>query len=416
MSSHITISKWFGADRSLTARKLAKMFRMNPEEGTGIMVQLDEGEPWKFQYKISDDQLGDATAYLRSMGFQVNSEPVIQELAAPEPAAGKDGVTSSSGALNLEFNGKGGSLFGIMLGNLLLRVITLGIYHFWAVSKVRRYMWSNTSFANDRLTYHGTGGELIRGFIRFMGVVIVIAGLLVLGQMYGGPYLNLPEVDPLVTQNILTYTVSFLFTLGLPALMVGATRYRWSRTSWRGIRFSFRGTRGEAMKIYYKGFFLTVLTLGLYWPFFRMETTRFWRENSKFGDRHFKFSGEGKDIFWRYVLAIPLSVLTLGLYMVWYQAYLKRYYWSHTQLARGTFKFSASGLDLFVLQIVNLLVLVITLGLAYPWVMVRNQNFLAKHLTLEGSVQLDRVVQQAKTSGSFGEAALDVYDLPMDIG
>jgi uncharacterized membrane protein YjgN (DUF898 family) len=416
MSSHITLNKWFGADRSLTARKLAKMFRMNPEEGTGIMVQLAEGDPWKFQYKISDDQLGDATAYLRSMGFQVDSEPVVQELASPESADGDDKETSTSGTLNLGFNGKGGSLFGIMLGNLLLRVITLGIYHFWAVSKVRRYMWSNTSFANDRLAYHGTGGELLKGFMRFMGIVILIAGSLVLVQMYGGPYLNLPEIEPLIMQNALTYTLSFLFTLALPALMVGAMRYRWSRTSWRGIRFSFRGTRGQAMKIYYKGFFLAVLTLGLYWPFFKMETTRFWRENSYFGDRQVKFTGKGKDIFWRYILAIPLSVLTLGIYLVWYQAYLKRYMWSHTQLARGTFKFSASGLDLFGLQIVNLLTLVITLGLAYPWVMVRNQNFLTKHLSLEGNVQLDRVVQQAKQSGTFGEAALDVYDLPMDIG
>jgi uncharacterized membrane protein YjgN (DUF898 family) len=249
-----------------------------------------------------------------------------------------------------------------------------------------------------------------------MGIVILIAGSLVLVQMYGGSYLNLPEMGPLITQNVLTYTVSFLFTLALPALMVGAMRYRWSRTSWRGIRFSFRGTRGQAMKIYYKGFSLTVLTLGLYWPFFKMETTRFWRENSYFGNRQVKFSGQGKDIFWRYILAVLLSVLTLGIYLVWYQAYLKRYMWSHTQLARGTFKFSASGLDLFGLQIVNLLVLVITLGLAYPWVMVRNQNFLAKHLTLEGNIQLDRIVQQAKQSGSFGEAALDVYDLPMDIG
>ena len=57
--------------------------------------------------------------------------------------------------------------------------------------------------------------------------------------------------------------------------MVGARRYRLSRTSWRGIRFSFRGHVWALIKIFILGSFLTGLTLGLYYPFFLVSRQAF---------------------------------------------------------------------------------------------------------------------------------------------
>jgi len=414
MSSHIILNKWFGADRSEAAKKVAKVFRMRPEEGTGIMLQLSEGKSWQFDYKVSDRQTGEASAYLRNLGFQVDLKPVIENIARPDEDL--DIEDEGEKQLDLGFHGGAGSLFGIMLGNLLLNIITLGFYHFWGMTRVRRFMWSNTSFDHDRFSYHGTGGELFRGFIRFMGVVILLSAALTLGAIYGGQALGLPEMGAVVGENLAASVVSLLFFLALPALMVGAMRYRLSRTAWRGIRFSFRGNRGEALKIYYKGFFLMILTLGLYWPFFKVETEQFWRENSYFGDRQVKFSGKGRDLFGSYLLALLLLIPTLGMNLYWFQASVKRYLWSHTGFARGTFLFTATGWQFFALKTTNLLILVFTLGLGYPWVVVRNQQFLTRHLRLEGASGLDRVVQQAKKSGSFGEAALDAFDVPVGIG
>lgn len=414
MSSHIILNKWFGADRSEAAKKVAKVFRMRPEEGTGIMLQLSEGKPWQFDYKVSDRQTGEATDYLRKLGFQVDFKPVIESIARPEEDL--DIEEDEAKNLDLGFHGGAGSLFGIMLGNLLLNVVTLGFYHFWGLTRVRRFMWSNTSFARDRFSYHGTGGELFRGFIKLMGVVLLIAGSLTLVRIYGGEALGLPDLGAVAGENLIAYIVSIMFSLAMPALMVGAMRYRLSRTAWRGIRFSFRGKRGEALKIYYKGFFLMILTLGLYWPFFKVATERFWRENSYFGDRQIKFTGQGRDLFGSYLLAVVLTVLTLGFYLYWFQAHVKRYLWSHTGFARGTFRFSATGGQFFVLKFTNLLILVFTLGMGYPWVVVRNQNFLARHLNLEGALGLDRVVQQARKADSFGEAAIDAFDIPVAIG
>ena len=48
----------------------------------------------------------------------------------------------------------------------------------------------------------------------------------------------------------------------VPLALVGARRYRLSRMSWRGIRFSFRGPASDFVKLFVLGTFLTSLTFG----------------------------------------------------------------------------------------------------------------------------------------------------------
>ena len=95
---------------------------------------------------------------------------------------------------------------------------------------------------------------------------------------------------------------------------------------------------------------------------------------------------------------------------------MQRYRWSHTRFGNAHFRFTATGGELFVLNLVNVLLLVFTVGLSYPWVVVRNQKFFTAHLTLEGDVDMDSVVQEMKESGAVGEEALDAFDIPVDVG
>ena len=48
-------------------------------------------------------------------------------------------------------------LFGIAFRNLVLTIVTLSIYRFWAKTRIRRYLWSQVTVASDRLEYTGTG-------------------------------------------------------------------------------------------------------------------------------------------------------------------------------------------------------------------------------------------------------------------
>jgi len=412
MSHQITLNSWFGSDPDQATKKLARVFRLSLEEGETVVDQLREGQAWKFARKISDHQAGSAAAYLQSLGFQVDLQPLdstdddamdsrdSQDAPAPPPESSDLDL-----GLPFAFRGKGKELFGIIFVNLVKTILTLGVYSFWGKTKVRQYLWSNTVFAGDSFSYHGTGKELFLGFLKFFGMMIPFLALLVALQIFGG------ELGQMVAG-----LAPLLYLPLIPVLMVGAWRYRLSRTALRGIRFSFRGERKKALMIYMKGMFLTVITLGLYAPFFGMQTEAFWRGNSWFGNLQGEFTGEAKEVFGKYVLAIFLMIITLGIYEIWFQAYMARYNWSHTRFGKAHFRFTATGGEFFVLILVNLLLLGFTLGLGYPWVVVRNQKFFIEHLTLDGDFNMNSVVQEMKESGAMGEEGLDVFDIPIDIG
>jgi uncharacterized membrane protein YjgN (DUF898 family) len=147
-----------------------------------------------------------------------------------------------------------------------------------------------------------------------------------------------------------------------------------------------------------------------------MQAETFWRGNSLFGNLQGEFTGDAKEVFGKYVLAIFLTILTLGVYWIWFQAHMTRYYWAHTRFGNASFRFTATGGELFVLNLVNILLLIVTVGLAYPWVVVRNQKFFTEHLTLDGDLDMDSIIQDMKESGAIGEEALDAFDIPVDVG
>ena len=76
--------------------------------------------------------------------------------------------------LRLGFHGNGSSLFGIFVINVLLTLLTLGIYYFWGKAKIRRYMHSQTELHNQPVSNHTTGGELCIGWIKAIIIIVTI--------------------------------------------------------------------------------------------------------------------------------------------------------------------------------------------------------------------------------------------------
>ena len=416
MSYQITLNTWSGADKTEAAEKLAKVFRFGNEQAMTVVDRLCQGLPWRFDKRVPDHQVDVASSYLRDLGFAVDIQPVEGEIeplsdpvsvATAEAAAEEEAdVSVKEDSYRFKFQGDGRSLLNISFVNLIKTVFTLGVYRFWAKTNVRQYIWSQTLFAGDRFSYHGTGKELMRGAMRLGAVLILLVSVdayivFNVGPEEGGQFLDL---------------ISLIIVVMIPALLVGAWKYRLSRTAWRNIRFSFRGKRIAAGLLSGMGGVLSVLTLGLYWPYFKMKSERFWRENSWFGDVQFRFSGAGKDFFKKFILAVILTPLTLGFYLFWFTANLKNYLWSHTHVGGATFHFPITGKDYMNLKVTNFFILLITLGVGYPWVVVRNQKFVTENLTLAGNIELHRIVQEMKDSGAFGEEALDAIDVPIEIG
>jgi len=478
MSCFLTLSSFAGEDQDAAAKKLALMFRMAPQQASTILEKISKGQAWQIPQGISDKQAAVAENYLKGIGFQVErsgQQELVDQIAGTvtlvdEPpndeaglglsgnederggwlpsqllSTGNDlrppggGTTNPGGPpsrdMPIGFHGTGGGLFKIMLINLILTFLTLGIYSFWGKTKVRRYLCEQSSFAGDRFYYHGTGGELFKGALIFGAIF----GLFNLGIYSIGQIWNMEA------QIIAKTLVPFLIILLLPVILVGAFKYRLSRTAWRGIRLSFRGKRKSALWLYIKGYIFTLLTLGLYWPYFTIQKQNFWRSNAYFGSQSFNYEGEGKDIFKVFLLMILLYVVTIAIpialpllvpeiskelanlafAVVWipliigflyYTVYLDRYNWSKTQFAGGTFNYDATAWQWFLLNFTNLLIIIFTLGLGIPFATVRSRRFLADHLAVAGNMQLSQVVQEAQKSSALGEGAADGFDIDIDIG
>jgi uncharacterized membrane protein YjgN (DUF898 family) len=128
------------------------------------------------------------------------------------------------------FHGNWVDFMKIAVPNLLLTIVTLGIYRFWGTTRERQYLWSQTQFIDERLEWTGTGMELFIGFIMvffLIGVPFAIIQLVAQGAIFQG--------EPVVA-GVLTFAMFTILFYLTGVAYYRALRYRLSRTYWRGIR------------------------------------------------------------------------------------------------------------------------------------------------------------------------------------
>jgi uncharacterized membrane protein YjgN (DUF898 family) len=348
----------------------------------------------------------------------------------------------------LSFHGDGSALFGITLVNLFLTIVTLGLYLFWGKVRARNYVFGQLEFEGDRFGYHATGKELLIGWLQ----VAIFLGLLY-GAQNAANFLDGAVASVLETVGSVVLTVVFLVVL--PIATVASRRFRLSRTSWRGIRFSFRGRSRDFLKLYLVGTIRTALTVGLYYPFFTNDAQKFLMRRTYFGNTRFEYNGEGRGLFKVYLLTrfIPLLAASLvvlaavgyawssasttldlrsillavivafiGLSIVlvtWpvFTAARDRYVWSHTSFATARFRSTVTAGRLYGLYLGDMVRLVPTLALALPWVVVRHVRFRCANLVVEGPLDLAAIQQEAQAASPEGAGLGDSFGiLDFDLG
>ena len=323
----------------------------------------------------------------------------VQPLKVPE-------LSEEHNPLRLRFHGNGSSLFGIFVINVLLTLLTLGVYYFWGKAKIRRYMHSQTELHNSRFSNHTTGGELCIGWIK---AIILIVTIVLISEI---PSFFWEDMTHEWITTLAFY--GLLLFVFLPLAIVGSLRFRLSRTSYRGIRFSFKGNGKLFFKIYYTGLLKTIFTLGLYYPYFETEIRQFLTNDVRFGTGRFEFAGTGRALFRYFVLNLLLTPFTLGLCWYWYSALKTRYYWSCTTFEGISFHSTVVGSRLLFLKIENFILLAISLGLAWPWVAVRNNRFLCDYLVLSDQPDFSSIAQDFSDAGATGEGLSDYLDFEFE--
>ena len=318
-----------------------------------------------------------------------------------------------SATARFRYHGTGGSLFALVLVNSILTILTLGIYSFWAKTKLREFHYSHTEADGDRFAYHGTGGELFRGFLRAFGIILVLSLLYGVAVVaFRGPA-DAPAPGLQVAATIGLYTV--VAVLATAAINL-SRRYRLSRSSWRGIRFSFHGATGDYMKMTLRGALLSLITLGLYAPYFQNQNRAFLVNNARFGAEPFSYDGDGRALFGEYLKALLLTIPTLGLSWIWYAAFRHRFFWSHTRMRGARFVSTVTGRDLLGLYVTSLLLVVCTFGIGTSWAITRMHAFWCDNLRLAGTVEWASIEQRAQEANAVGEGLADALDMDVGIG
>lgn len=195
--------------------------------------------------------------------------------------------------MRLEFTGSGGAYFRIWIVNLLLSVLTLGIYSAWAKVRRERFFLNNTLLDGSPFEYHADPLNILKGRLLAASAIIVlsIAG----------------ELDPL-----LHLLASLAFLAGLPWMISRSLRFRAHYTSWRGLRFGFDGTAWQATRPWLLWPLASALSLGALLPFMIRSQWRYQYDHLRFGTAPFAIDARSGPIY-RVVLLIGLAFSALFL-------------------------------------------------------------------------------------------------------
>ena len=236
----------------------------------------------------------------------------------------QDGGADAAGPLprvphyhHVVYRGGAGPVFCIALVNSLLSLVTLGIYRFWARTRLRRYFWSHVELDGDPIEYTGTGKQL------FLGFLIVLAILVPL--LFGLEYVATLFPQEAWQQLVIALVQAFGFLFLIQYAVFRARRYRLRHTLWRGIRCNQTGSgRRYALRAF--GYLmLTFLTLGLTYPLFRVKTQSYLMNHTCIGSQSFAFDGSAGPLFKKWLLVWGVLIGGTALFL-WTEVFSNRIY------------------------------------------------------------------------------------------
>lgn len=336
----------------------------------------------------------------------------------------------------------------LWLTNLVLSILTLGVYSAWAKVRHLKYLYGHTKVAGGRFDYHASPTAILKGRA-------LMVGLFVLWQLSA-------EFSPLL-QGLLGMGALLLS----PWLAVQAMRFRLANTSWSGMRCHFDGDTRAAYLAFGKSWLTLLLSLGLLWPLATLQKQRYLLPHSRLGQASLAIApcirtlyltgfgcllvallysvgfgalgaaiwfignamdlpalvnghfGSGSmrviDAFFSGVLGVLWLLATLG----YARMAIQRVLLDHTSLmvdsVEHRLRMTLPSRTLFGLHFSNTLALAFSLGLAWPWVQLRSLRATFDHLTLQGGADLAQLYARGQSQhDARGDELADL--LALDLG
>lgn len=361
---------------------------------------------------------------------------------------------------NFEFTGKTKAFFAIWIVNILLTIVTLGIYSAWATVRTNKYFYNNTSLDGDHFDY------LAKPISILIGRIIAVIGLSVWA------FIN---VSNPAAGGALMLLILALF----PVLYVRSIGFQLKMTKYRDIRFNFIGSYGQAyIAILLKplaayiivgaaivitalvikpisvvlavivgvgiGIALALAPLLFAWVIKGIH--QYTLNNTRYGDLLFSTSITTKDIFPMFLKFLLMLIITVALFsviasvsngmdrsagslimfipsitlvamliyiQVLLQTELRNYIFSRTILNDQIQFHSSMKVDACtILIITNMLLFIITFGFAYPFIKIRTAKYVASISHVNGDLMTLIATEQVDCeSGAIADEVSSAVDI-----
>ncbi|MDK1384430.1 YjgN family protein [Sinorhizobium sp. 8-89] len=338
----------------------------------------------------------------------------------------------------LSFRGSASEYFGIWIVNILLTIVTLGIYSAWAKVRRNRYFYGNTVLLGRGFEYHAKGGQIL------IGRLIVLAYLAFYNVML--------TVMPLVG-----IVLGLLFFLFVPWLLARGLRFSARVTSYRNVRFDFAGRAGGAFVAFIVGPVLAALTLGLLAPLASRWSYRYIGNNLRYGGKAFATDPSVGAIYKTWLLSAAMILLGLliigvifainvtamapliddpdsisgelqasigmlavfiyvfmfavfGTAALFYRAGVRNVAWSATTFdGKHRLMSDLSRVRYTWIAVSNFLITLVTLGLMRPWAAVRMATYVNEHTAIHFEGDVGEIFSAIQREGSaVGAEFMDI--------
>lgn len=341
---------------------------------------------------------------------------------------------------DFEFRGKAGEWFGIWIVNLLLSVLTLGIYSAWAKVRSKKYFYQNTWVAGRNFDYHATGKQILIGRLIVIGALFVYA----LASAFAPP---------------LAIIMALVLFLCFPILILRSAKFNARNSSWGNVRFNFDGETGDAYRVYMGIPILVALSLYTAFPFWERAIQRFGINNHSLGQTRFHFDSAIGPFYKAFLIAavfgiggfaaygfyvIPqmmqlqgavgpelqakmVTTMTVGYIFllvmfalggVIYMTLLRNHVYGHTTLGpkEHGFRSTVSVSTFLWLALSNAIVVLCSLGLMLPWAQVRIHRYLAQNTALLPNGSLEEFTGEIiSDTNAIGDAYSDIEGVDLGL-
>ena len=356
-----------------------------------------------------------------------------------------DAMTSVEPERAVRFTGTWREYLPIAATNVLLIIVTLGIYRFWATARQRRYLWSRTEIIGDRLEWSGTGKEMFIGFLIVMAVLLPF--LLFIQFLF--PAMVARGKEGAAMGIIGLFYIGIIYLGGFARFR--ALRYRLSRSWWRGIRGGSDEPGWNYGGEYLGRVALALMTFWIVWPW---AATRLWNgrwNQMSFGQLQFRtdLDADGLKRRWAAVYLVPMAAFAVagtlaaiiglgaaaaggepsprlfaiiaGIFLLFYLViplmtlhwYAKFYRKAAESLSLGNleFGFDATTWDWLKLFLGNVGLAIVTLGFGLAYWGYRNWAFMVRHMQLYGEINVSQLSQSTTHAPAEAEGFADAFDI-----